>query len=101
MPFKFTGHERDDNGSDGPGMLDYMLARYHSPELGRFLSVDPVLGTAEAPQSWNRYTYTRNNPVRFIDPTGKERIQYSLDSEIDVYLEPERSHSSMTRQFRT
>lgn len=25
---------------------------------------------AEIPQSWNRYSYGRNNPLRFVDPTG-------------------------------
>ena len=61
----FTGHERDDETG-----LDYMLARYYSNQVGRFLSVDPVNGLAMSPQSWNRYTYARNSPLRFIDPTG-------------------------------
>jgi hypothetical protein len=39
--------------------------------LGRFLSVDPVLGDPTVPQSWNRYAYALNNPLRFTDPTGK------------------------------
>lgn len=37
---------------------DYMHARYYNPNLGRFLSVDPVLDQKRAlsnPQSWNRY----------------------------------------------
>ena len=39
----FTGHERD-LASTGSG-LDYMHARYYSPGMGRFLSVDPVGGS--------------------------------------------------------
>jgi len=38
---------------------------------GRFLSVDPVLGDPHNPQSWNRYTYARNNPIRYTDPDGR------------------------------
>ena len=73
---RFTGHERDryeegavDAWEDD---LDYMHARYHSPVWGRFVSVDPA-GSADKrePQSWNRYSYVRNNPVRFVDPDGR------------------------------
>lgn len=70
---KYTGHERDIVDAH-PDSLDYMMARYYSPTLGRFLSVDPVLDVKQAtstPQAWNRYAYVRNNPVRFTDPTGK------------------------------
>jgi RHS repeat-associated protein len=62
---KFTGHERD------VPSLDYMHARYYNPFMGRFLSVDPVFGTPESPQSWNRYAYVRNSPIGSSDPTGK------------------------------
>ena len=39
---------------------------------GRFTTVDPLLSSVafEEPQSWNRYTYTLNNPLRYTDPTG-------------------------------
>ena len=51
--------------------LDYMHARYYSPHLGRFLSVDPVGGEIGSSQSWNRYSYVRNNPMNMVDPTGE------------------------------
>ncbi len=72
-PLRFTGHERDFNGStisDNTDQLDYMHARYYSGVLGRFLSPDAVLGTAEEPQTWNRYSYIYNNPVNDRDPDG-------------------------------
>ena len=74
VALKFTGHERDLEG-DG---LDYMRARHCGPEIGRFTSVDPVGGDPRAPQSWNRYPYTRNNPIRFVDPDG-EAIETGWD----------------------
>jgi RHS repeat-associated protein len=63
---EFTGHERD------MPALDYMHARYYQPDLGRFLSVDPLIPrqAAQIPQIWNRYTYVRNNPIGSSDPTG-------------------------------
>ncbi len=69
-PLQYTGHERDKWLTDGPDTLDYMHARYYSPALGRFLSIDPVLGDQRDPQSWNRYAYTRNNPMSRTDPFG-------------------------------
>lgn len=71
---KFTGHERDTTFSGNLDYLDYMHARYYSPATGRFLSIDPVIDHAFAmrnPQSWNRYSYVRNNPVNRTDPTGQ------------------------------
>jgi RHS repeat-associated protein len=68
---RYTGHEKDQNASGTVDDLDYMHARYSSPNLGRFLSPDPQLGRIAAPQSWNRYSYAANNPMNFTDPTGE------------------------------
>ncbi|MCP4602192.1 MAG: RHS repeat-associated core domain-containing protein, partial [Proteobacteria bacterium] len=57
------------------GDLDYMHARYCNPQLGRFLSLDPVMQTGRAmgsPQLWNRYSYALNNPLNYTDPTGED-----------------------------
>jgi hypothetical protein len=60
-----------------------MLARYHSPGLGRFLSTDPAPESSRlrAPQTWNRYTYVVNNPLAYIDPTGEEVEELELKNE--------------------
>jgi uncharacterized protein RhaS with RHS repeats len=52
--------------------LDYFGARYYSGAQGRFSSPDPLLNSGRPwePQSWNRYAYTLNNPLRYTDPTG-------------------------------
>jgi|GEM_PF-5829156 len=64
---QFTQKERDIETG-----LDYFLARYYAGAQGRFTSVDPLLasGNAMAPQSWNRYSYSYNNPLRYTDPSG-------------------------------
>jgi RHS repeat-associated protein len=67
---KFTGHERD---LCCDGMLRYtdnMHARQYAPLLGRFLSVDRIQGIPSDPQTWNRYVYARNGPMKLTDPTG-------------------------------
>jgi RHS repeat-associated protein len=52
--------------------LDYFGARYFSGAQGRFTSPDPLLAAGEvaSPQSWNKYAYAFNNPLKFIDPSG-------------------------------
>jgi len=48
-----------------------MHARYYAFNIGRFMTVDPVRGTIGSSQSWNRYTYVRDNPINLTDPTGQ------------------------------
>jgi RHS repeat-associated protein len=75
----FTSHEREYTGAltDALGGMDYLHARYYSSGLGRFLSVDPRYGSVGENPSWNRYAYTRNNPLRAVDPFGEEVIVVS------------------------
>src|SRR5262249_44013503 len=49
-------------------------ARNHDLGLGRFLSPDRVGGSPANPQSWNRYAYTLNNPMKHVDPDGRLTI---------------------------
>ena len=65
---KFTSKERDIETG-----LDYFGARYFANTQGRFTSTDPLLasGRTANPQSWNRYSYVLNNPIRLIDPSGQ------------------------------
>jgi RHS repeat-associated protein len=68
VPPQFTGKERDAETG-----LDYFGARYYAWTLGRFLAVDPSRLSIEKsnPQTWNRYVYTRNDPLNRIDSNGK------------------------------
>ncbi|WP_017931466.1 RHS repeat-associated core domain-containing protein [Robiginitomaculum antarcticum] len=61
----FTGHIYD-----APTGLTYMQARYYDPNIGRFLSIDPVNVTPSTPGMFNRYAYVYNDPINIIDPTG-------------------------------
>lgn len=67
--------------ADGPGYaghvqdaatgLSYLQQRYYDPELGRFLSVDPITANANTGGNFNRYKYANNNPYKFTDPDGR------------------------------
>jgi RHS repeat-associated protein len=70
-------HERDTGSTlfDYADGLDYMVARYYSSGLARFMAVDPGDDTAlEDPQRWNKYVYARNNPLGLVDPDGRDPI---------------------------
>jgi len=65
---QFTSKERDAETG-----LDYFEARYYSNSQGRFTSSDPLyieMKRLSDPQQLNLYAYTRNNPLKFTDPTG-------------------------------
>lgn len=62
----YTGHKQD--GATG---LTYMQQRYYDPQIGRFLSVDPVTAYSNPVGAFNRYWYANNNPYRFTDPDGR------------------------------
>lgn len=84
---KFTSKERDlETG------LDYFLARYYSAQQGRFTSPDEFTGGPDElfdftgvaaqnptfyadltqPQSLNKYQYSYNNPLAYVDPDGHQ-----------------------------
>jgi len=63
----YTGREQDSNN------LYYYRARYYDPEVGRFLSEDPLGFKAGI----NFYAYVKNNPLSFNDPYGKQGYNYA------------------------
>jgi RHS repeat-associated protein len=71
-PIQFTGKERDAETG-----LDYFESRYFSDAQGRFTSPDVPFAdqVSDDPQSWNLYSYVRNNPLRFVDPTGRKCVK--------------------------
>lgn len=75
---KFTSKERDTETG-----LDYFIARYYTSTQGRFTSIDPAnikLKTLINPQDLNRYAYVSNNPLKYIDPDGEEKIQIIVET---------------------
>jgi RHS repeat-associated protein len=63
---RFAGKERDAESGN-----DYFGARYYASSMGRFMSPDPGPYLVPNPQSWNRYAYAWNNPLRKTDPPGR------------------------------
>jgi len=61
----FTDHEHLD-----ATRLIHMNGRAYDYNLGRFLSIDPVIQFPSNSQSLNPYSYLMNNPMAGTDPTG-------------------------------
>ncbi len=61
----YTKHKSLDNVG-----LIHMGGRVYDPELARFLSADPRVAYPASTQGWNRYSYTDNNPLSRVDPSG-------------------------------
>ncbi|MCP4089014.1 MAG: RHS repeat-associated core domain-containing protein [Gammaproteobacteria bacterium] len=64
-PMRYTGQRFDDAIG-----LYYYNARYYDPALGRFAQADTIVPNPGSAQSLNRYSYSVNNPIRYIDPSG-------------------------------
>jgi RHS repeat-associated protein len=62
----YTGHEHLPEFN-----LINMNGRMYDPVLGRFLSPDPFVQAPDFSQSFNRYSYCLNNPMRYTDPSGE------------------------------
>jgi RHS repeat-associated protein len=63
---KFGGLELDEETG-----LHFAAARYYDTLTARFITADTIVpGLAQSSQGWNRFAYTENNPVKYVDPSG-------------------------------
>jgi RHS repeat-associated protein len=98
VDLRFTGKERDSETG-----LDYFGARYLSAAQGRFTTPDPLHGSAhlEDPQTWNRYSYAANNPLKYNDPAGLWNWDATAGGAYtDEELEERRRNKDLTRRER-
>ncbi|MFQ9317616.1 RHS repeat domain-containing protein [Dysgonomonas mossii] len=84
QPYKYNGKELDQ--MHGLNLYDYS-ARYYESAVGRFTSVDPL---AEKYYNISPYTYVANNPLKYVNPTGKE-----LEDPIVWFLPSEKNAKSI------
>ena len=75
-PHQFTADEHDTAAA-----VYHVGVRYYDPHAGRFISRDPIMDGV------NWYAYTNNNPLKYIDPNGKEPVQIQTGSVADMFDE--------------
>jgi RHS repeat-associated protein len=76
---RYTGQVLD----EGTGLYYYNF-RYYIPELARFAEGDDIIPDLANPQSYNRYSYVMNNPLRYTDPSGHAGWEQGLDNLADA-----------------
>jgi len=64
-PYQFTGE-----AWDAEVELLNLRARYYQPEVGRFITSDPIGADPQYPSASHRWVYVANNPINVTDPTG-------------------------------
>jgi RHS repeat-associated protein len=92
--YTFTGQEDDDD----LGLYNFK-ARLYDPSLGRFISPDIIDPNIDDPQSLNRYSYARNNPLIYIDPTGNQYESYDPNLWVSSIYGPLGSFGSSISQL--
>jgi RHS repeat-associated protein len=75
----YTGHAYDADSD-----LTYAEARWYDPDIGAFLSRDPVAGSLSEPGTLEPFGYVRGNPLFYVDPDG--RYGSKAEQEAAVYL---------------
>jgi RHS repeat-associated protein len=86
----FTSYERDSETG-----ADYAVNRQYHQGIGRFNRVDPYPGSYDYgnPQSLNRFTYVKNDPLNAVDPLGLDEIVCETDEEGHTVCEVLETHT--------
>ena len=66
-PFRYRGYYLDSETG-----LYYLMSRYYDPVTHRFVNADGYFQSGENVLDANMCAYCRNNPISFVDPTGKK-----------------------------
>lgn len=101
--YRFTGKEYDQSTG-----FYYFGARYYFPKIGRFITPDPIMGTGglnlNEPISLNLYNYAKDNPLKYIDPSGNREMtareveiarQIMVKAEQSYFREKSRAHDGV------
>jgi RHS repeat-associated protein len=87
----FTGQIEDEDAG-----LYFFNARYLETGIARFISPDTIVPNPSDPRDHNRYSYVRNNPLKYTDPNGHYTCAYGEEgSHCDDWAPPELGDSQI------
>ena len=66
---RFTGQPQESTLGGTEGLYFYG-SRWYDPYLNRWINPDPIIPNPGNPLDFDRYSYVRYNPLRFVDPSG-------------------------------
>jgi RHS repeat-associated protein len=66
---RYTGQLRESSLGGVEGLYFYN-SRWYDSYLNRWTSPDPIIPDPYNTLDWDRYSYARNNPVKYVDPDG-------------------------------
>jgi RHS repeat-associated protein len=78
--YSYTGKEYDEETG-----LVYFGGRYYAPELGRWITPDPLFlendpaRLTQAPKELNLYSYAINNPITYVDKIGEDVLNIATN----------------------
>ena len=94
--YRFNGQQLDSETS-----LYYLRARYYSPAMGRFLTLDPIAGNEFDPSSLHKYVYANNDPINMSDPSGQFAMAMSISISFPVISLPVISLTAILATVKT
>jgi RHS repeat-associated protein len=68
-PFRYRGYYLDSETG-----LYYLNSRYYDSSVGRFINADGLISSSSSLLGTNMYGYCENNPISFVDKSGKLAI---------------------------
>ncbi|WP_239551401.1 polymorphic toxin-type HINT domain-containing protein, partial [Paenibacillus elgii] len=92
QPFRYSGEFWDSSTN-----LQYLRARWYDPSVGRFINEDTYEGDISNPLSLNLYTYVKNNPLKYLDPSGHDPRE--LQALLEMARDGEVSLTQVHSQF--
>ncbi|QDU82491.1 tRNA3(Ser)-specific nuclease WapA precursor [Polystyrenella longa] len=80
--------------------MEYLRARYYDTNVGRFFALDPYQGDKLTPSTLHRYSYAKNDPIHYGDPSGKIFVAFDGTGNHDGPTNSDGSTNYMTNVWK-
>jgi RHS repeat-associated protein len=90
-----TGYRFAGERAVGEIGLVLMGARWYDPALARWVQPDTLVPDSQNPQALNRYSYSNNNPLRYVDPSG-----HTVISALDLIIQNQDTIQALAAKYQ-